>query len=156
MKNKFLVVCIMSLLSATATLAYTGPTTEAGYTAVIRDFIDSHMNSNYKKLNKVLDENSTFKIPRGEKVIQQNKESLIEAMKSNAGTQQNCQSNYEVLAKSDALVIARVDFSYQNNIQHNYLVVEKDDKQEWKITQVYKMFDDIEMPGNNTPVTAKN
>ena len=156
MKSKFLVACIISLLSVTATFAYTGPKTEADYTAVIKDFIDSHMSSNYKKLNKVLDENSTLKIPRGEKVIQQSKESLIEAMKSSAGTQQNCQSNYEVLAKSDALVIARVDFSYQNNIQHNYLVVERDDKQEWKITQVYKMFDDIETPDNGSPVTAKN
>ncbi len=156
MKNKFLLVCIISLLSATTMYAYTDPKSDAGYTAVIRDFIDSHMNSNYKKLNKVLDENSTLKIPRGEKVIQQSKSSLIEEMKNTAGTQQNCKSNYEVLAKSDALVIARVDFSYQDNIQHNYLIVEKNDNQEWKITQVCKMFDDIETPDNKGSVTAKN
>ena len=156
MKNKFLVVCVISLLSATTLFAYTGPKVEAGCTAVIRDFIDSHMSSNYKKLNKVLDENSSFKIPRGQKVIHQDKSSLVEAMKSNAGTQQNCQSNYEVLANSDALVIARVDFTYHDNIQHNYLIVEKNDNQEWKITQVCKMFDDIETPDNKEPVTAKN
>jgi hypothetical protein len=77
-------------------------------------------------------------------------------MKNTAGTQQNCQSNYEVLANSDALVIARVDFTYHDNIQHNYLIVEKNDNQEWKITQVCKMFDDIETPDNKEPVTAKN
>lgn len=155
MKNKFLVVCIMSLFSATTLFAYTGPKADADYTTVIRDFIDSHMNSNYKKLNKILDENSSVKIPRGEKVIQQNKSSIIDALKSVSGTQQNCQSNYEVIAKSDALVIARVDFTYQDNIQHNYLIVEKNDNKEWKITQVCKMFDDIENPGNGAPVTAK-
>jgi hypothetical protein len=107
-------------------------------------------------LNKVLDENSTFKIPRGEKVILQNKLSLIDAMKNEVGTKQNCESNYEVLAKSDALVIARVDFTYHDSIQHNYLIVEKNDSQQWKITQVCKMFDDIQTPQSGGDVTAKN
>lgn len=136
--------------------AYTGPGTDAGYNTVIRDFIDSHMNSNYKKLNNIMDENSTFKIPRGEKVIQQSKSSLIDAMKNVAGTKQNCESNFEVLAKSDALVIARIDFTYHDSIQHNYLIVEKNDNQQWKITQVYKMFDDIQAPQGSGDVTAKN
>ncbi|MDN5287837.1 MAG: hypothetical protein JWR38_4111 [Mucilaginibacter sp.] len=156
MKSKFLLVCIISLLSTTTMYAFTGPKTDAGYNAVILDFIDSHMNSNYKKLNKVLDENYMLKIPRGEKVIQQNKSSLIDAMKNEVGTKQNCESNYEVLAKSDALVIARVDFTYHDSIQHNYLIVEKNDNQEWKITQVCKMFDDIQTPQSGGDVTAKN
>jgi hypothetical protein len=158
MKNKFLVVCLMSLLSATSMYAYTGPKTEgAGYAAVIRDFIDSHMKGNYKELSRVLDNNSTLKIPRGNKVILQDKSSLVDAMKKEAGTEQNCQSNYEVLAKSDALVIARVDFSYHDSIQHNYLILEKNEDQEWKITQVCKMFEDLETPaGGNGAVTAKS
>ena len=155
MNKKLLVACIISLLSATATFAYTGPKSDGDYKTVINDFIDSHMNSNYKKLSNILDDNSSLKIPRGNKVIKQDKSSLVESLKSNAGIQQNCESNYEVLAKSDALVIARVDFSYHNTIQHNYLTVEKDDNEQWKITQVYKMFDDNEAPGNNEPVTAK-
>lgn len=155
MKNRFLMVCIISLLSATTMYAHTGPKADAGYTTVINDFIESHMTSNYKKLNKVMDENSTFKIPRGEKVILQSKSSLVEAMKNEEGTKQNCESTYEVLAKSDALVIARVDFTYRDNVQHNYLIVEKGDNQQWKITQVCKMFDDIQIPEGNGTV-AKN
>jgi hypothetical protein len=67
-------------------------------------------------------------------------------MKKEAGVQQNCSANYEVLAKSDALVIARVDFGYQDCIQHNYLIVEKNAGHDWKITQVCKIFDDIQVP----------
>jgi len=155
MNNKFLVVCIISLLSATATFAYTGPKSDGDYKTVITDFIDSHMNSNYKKLNNIMDDNSSFKIPRGNKVITQDKASLVESLKSTAGIQQNCESNYEVLAKSDAMVIARVDFSYHDTIQHNYLIVERDNNERWKITQVCKMFDDNEAPGTGAPVTAK-
>lgn len=157
MKNKFLVACLICLLSATTTMyAHTGPGDNTGYNLVIRDFIDSHMTSNYKKLNNVLDDNSTFKIPRGEKVIVQTKASLVDQMKKVKGMQQNCQCTYEVLAKSNALVIARVDFSYESSVQHNYLIVEKDENQAWKITQVCKIFDDIQIPQNTEKVIAKN
>jgi len=138
--------CVMGLLSATTMYGYNGTKDDGSYNVVIRDFIESHMNANFKKLDAVLGEESTVKIPRGEKVIVQNRSSLVDAMKKEAGTMQNCQSNYEVLAKSDAIVIARVDFSYQDCIQHNYLIVEKDANRDWKITQVCKIFDDLQMP----------
>ncbi|MEN0052765.1 MAG: hypothetical protein AAGC65_03815 [Mucilaginibacter sp.] len=155
MNKKLLVVCIISLLSATATYAYTGPKSDGDYKVVINDFIDSHVNSDYKKLKNIMDDNSSLNIPRGNKVIKQDKSSLVESLRNNSGTKQNCESDYQVLAKSDALVIARVDFSYHDTIQHNYLIVEKDDNEQWKIAQVYKMFDDIEAPVNNERVTAK-
>jgi hypothetical protein len=136
---------------------YGRPVIETGYTTVIRDFIDSHMTSNFKKLKSIMSDNSVLKIPRGEKVLVQEKEDLVSMMKKDAGTQQNCQSNYEVLAKSDAMVIARVDFNYENCTQHDYLIIEKNDKQDWKITQVCKLFEDIQTPiNNNNSVVAKN
>jgi len=136
---------------------YGRPVIETGYTTVIRDFIDSHMTSNFKKLKSIMSDNSVLKIPRGEKVLVQEKDDLVSMMKKDAGTQQNCQSNYEVLAKSDAMVIARVDFNYENCTQHDYLIIEKNDKQDWKITQVCKLFEDIQAPlNNNNSVVAKN
>lgn len=155
MKNKFLLACIVGLLSAST--MYGRPVTEMGYTTVIRDFIDSHMTSNFKKLKSIMSDNSVLKIPRGEKVLGQEKDDLVSMMKKDAGTQQNCQSSYEVLAKSDAMVIARVDFNYENCSQHDYLIIEKNDKQDWKITQVCKMFEDIKTPlTNDNSVVAKN
>ena len=104
-----------------------------------------------------MDEHATLKIPRGEKVLIQEKDDLVSSMKKEAGTQQNCTSDYEVLAKSDALVIARVDFNYENCIQHHYLIIEKNTSQDWKITQVCKMFDDIKIPENGSnSIAAKN
>lgn len=155
MKNKFLLVCIIGLLSAST--MYGRPATETGYTSVIRDFIDSHMTTNFKKMKSIMSDNSVLKIPRGEKVLVQEKDDLVSMMKKDAGTQQNCQSNYEVLAKSDAMVIARVDFNYENCTQHDYLIIEKNDKEDWKITQVCKMFEDIKTPlTNDNSVVAKN
>ncbi|GGB09076.1 hypothetical protein GCM10011500_26080 [Mucilaginibacter rubeus] len=136
---------------------YGRPAAETGYASVIRDFIDSHMTSNFKKLKSIMSDNSVLKLPRGEKVLVQEKDDLVSMMKKDAGTQQNCQSNYEVLAKSDAMVIARVDFNYENCTQHDYLIIEKNDRHDWKITQVCKMFEDIKTPLNNgNSVVAKN
>ncbi|RAV46934.1 hypothetical protein DIU36_30030 [Mucilaginibacter rubeus] len=155
MKNKFLLACIVGLLSASTMYGRTAA--ETGYAGVIRDFIDSHMTSNFKKLKSIMSDNSVLKLPRGEKVLVQEKDDLVSMMKKDAGTQQNCQSGYEVLAKSDAMVIARVDFNYENCAQHDYLIIEKNERQDWKITQVCKMFEDIKTPLNNdNSVVAKN
>jgi hypothetical protein len=155
MKKILLMACIISLLSANLLNASTPGTRD--YTSVIHDFIDSHMTTDFKKFKAIMDERATLKIPRGEKVLIQEKDDLVSSMKKEAGTQQNCTSDFEVLAKSDALVIARVDFNYENCIQHHYLIIEKNTSQDWKITQVCKMFDDIKMPENGSnSIAAKN
>ncbi|AYL96460.1 hypothetical protein [Mucilaginibacter celer] len=155
MKKTLFVACIISLLSASLLNAKAPDTKD--YTNVIRGFIDSHMNSDVEKFKAIMDEHATVKIPRGEKVLVQEKDDLAGNMKKDAGTQQNCSSNYEVLAKSDALVIARVDFNYENCIQHQYLIIEKNVSKDWKITQVCKMFDDVKIPENGSnSIAAKN
>ncbi|MEO3408077.1 hypothetical protein AAFN85_29455 [Mucilaginibacter sp. CAU 1740] len=155
MKRTLFLACIISLLSASLLNASTPGNRD--YTSVIRDFIDSHMTTDVKKFKDIMDDRATLKIPRGEKVLVQEKDDLVNSMKGEAGTQQNCTSAYEVLAKSDALVIARVDFNYENTIQHHYLIIEKNANMDWKITQVCKMFDDIKMPENgNNSIAARN
>ena len=96
-----------------------------GYDKVIKDFIESHMKSNHSKLENVLNDEASIKIPRGETVLVQNKSDIVAQMQQSEGVQQNCESAYEILAKSDAIVIARVDFKYANCILYNYITLEK-------------------------------
>jgi len=154
MRSKIFKVLIIGLLLAFTGKTYAG-TGQDDYNQTIRDFIDSHMNSNYKKLDAVMGEDATFKIPRGEVVLIQPKAKLVKQMQQIANVMQNCEAKYEVLAKSDALVIARVDFNYENTIQHNFLILEKNIDKEWKITQVCKVFDDKEA-AEPQKVIAKN
>lgn len=140
MKNKILVVCMILVSLATASSGYAKDNGKvSNYEAVIGDFIDSFMNSNYKKLDNVLSDNACVKIPRAEKVIVQDRSSLVSKMREESGTKQNCSSSYQVIAKSDAIVIARVDFQYPGFKQQNFIVMEKNDDQQWKITQVCKL-----------------
>jgi len=142
MKNKLLMACMVIALLATTSSSFSathpGPKAPA-FETVIDDYISSVMNSDFKKLDKILSEDARVKMPRAEKVIVQYKTDLLAAMKADA-TKQDCTSEYEVVAKSDAMIIARVDFQYTNFKQQNFLTLEKDENNQWKITQVCKFF----------------
>ncbi len=156
MRLKAFMACIIFILSAAASQASSGQKVAPGYDKVIKDFIESHMKSNHAKLESVLNDEANIKIPRGETVLVQNKSDIVAQMQQSEGVQQNCESAYEVLAKSDAIVIARVDFKYANCIQHNYLILEKNQDKEWKITEDCKIFDDIKPVDTGSPVTARS
>jgi len=105
-----------------------------------------------------LSDDACVKIPRAEKVIVQHKSSLVNEMREEKGIVQACTSKYEIIAHSDALVIARVDFQYENFKQHNFVILEKNDDKEWKITQVCKVFQNTDKPvepSTNNNISAK-
>ena len=139
MKRIFLMACMIGILTAKASY---GKPVLPKYQQVIKAFIDSHLNGTYKSLKPILDNEAYVHIPRGEGVILESKYDLLDQMRSVGVTTQKCDYNFEVLAESDALVIARVDFLYGNGIQQNFLTLEKDENKDWKIMQVYEMFKD--------------
>lgn len=155
MKITILKACLIGILATFSMSAYAGP--KAGdYDKVIKAYIESHMNGDYKILRKIMNENATFEIPREEKVVVQRKGDIIGSMKEMGGLKQNCKATYEVVAKSSALVMVRVDFCYDNCTQQNFVVLEKNDDRQWKIAQVYKIFNDKEPGATNEKVIAIN
>lgn len=146
MRNKFLMACIILGLSATVNTTYAADGTTPiapSYKDVINSYVDSYVNGNAKKLDKVLSDEANVKIPRFDAVLIHSKASLLAQMKASGATHQNCESKIEVLDKSDAIIIAKVDFKYNEFTQHNYLTLEKNENKEWKITQVCRFFEDV-------------
>lgn len=157
MNSKILLVCMILGLSAAVntTYAVNGPAMD--YNEVISNYMDSYMTGNYKKMGKILSEDVHVKTPRLDTVLVQNKDNLLTQIKQTGSIDQNCRSNYEVLDKSDAMIIARVDFKYNDFTQRNYLVLEKNDNKQWEITQVCKFFGDAKVSAQPaTNVTASN
>lgn len=159
MKRQLLMVCLFLGLTTAATKSNAADKDPADFRTVISSYITSYVNADYKMLDKILADNASVKIPRAETVLNHSREDVIAQMRKDAGTHQNCEYKYQVLNKSDAMVMAEVDFTYAGFVQHNYLVLEKNDNKEWKITQVCKFFIDSPKPnnmgGNDTaPVTA--
>ncbi|MBB5395293.1 hypothetical protein [Mucilaginibacter sp. AK015] len=150
MKRKILIACLAWVLGAA--VVYATPPREARlYDKVIQTFIESHMTSAYQKLNSILADDAVFKLSRGEQVLVQNKGALVDQMKQQKAVTQNCDYAYNILAESDAIVIAKVSFFYPDGVQENYLMLERDAQKQWKIANVYKMFP---VSGNLTPTPA--
>ena len=80
MKITILKACLVGILAAFSISAYSGPVAD-DYNKVVKEYIDSHMNGNYKELKKIMNNDATFKIPRAEKVITQSKPDVVDAMK---------------------------------------------------------------------------
>lgn len=156
MKSKILLVCMILGLSAAVNTTYAIDGVAPGYKEVINSYIDSYMNSNYKQLDKILSDDADIKIPRADVVLRHSKSNLMEQMRKDNGTHQNCNSKYQVLDKSDAMIIAKVDFKYSGFTQHNYLVLEKNEDKEWKITQVCKFFEDAKPNAWTSPEITAN
>jgi hypothetical protein len=156
MKGSILLACIVGLLSATATAkAKPRPAPLSNYNNVIEQFIDSHLNTSYKEFDAVMDDAATIRVPRGETVMIEKKKDVVKQMKYLGIVKQDCTAKYEVLEKSGALVIARVDFKYQNAVQHHYLTLEKNEYKEWQIMQVCEIIDNIEQPAVKERQTPK-
>ncbi|RYU91386.1 hypothetical protein EWM62_05445 [Mucilaginibacter terrigena] len=139
MKKKILITCLMWVLGGA--LVNATPDREGRmYDKVIKTFIESHMTSAYQKLNSVLADNAVFKLSRGEGILVQTKSALVEQLKKEPAINQNCDYSYDIMAESDAIVIAKVNFFYPDGVQENYLMLERNPDKEWKIANVYKMF----------------
>jgi hypothetical protein len=155
MKKTIFKVFLISLLAALSINTYAENPADA-LNKIVSDYIDSHMNCNCKKLNAIMNDDATFKIPRNEGVITLAKSDMVDAMRKTGATKQNCEATYEVVAKSNALAMVRVDFNYENCTQQNFLVLEKNADKEWKITQVCKIFNDKEPGTTVEKAIAKN
>ncbi|MEO6852092.1 MAG: nuclear transport factor 2 family protein [Mucilaginibacter sp.] len=153
MKNIRSIACIVIVLASLTIRSY-GKPVNGDFTSIINSYIKSYVNNDAKLMKTILADDATLKLSRGESLLVQQKDILIEFMQSSGKMVQNCQANYEVLSRSGALVIARVDLDYTNATQHIYLILEKNADKEWKITQVCKMIDDKEFVPTSKDLTS--
>ncbi len=143
MKLKSLLFCAV-LSTALTTTAFANNRPAPNVKNVISEFAASHVNTDANKLSKILSADVILKFGRGNEVFSQSQMSILKLMKQNEGIKQNCSTTIEVIASSDALAMAKVNFIYEDFIIENYLTLELDKSQNWKITRINKFFTDTE------------
>lgn len=107
----------------------------------LNDFAESHMNTDAGKMQKIISPNAVMKFTLGTQVQTYSQQSILSLMKQNLGVKQNCSTQIDLVASSDALVLARVSFVYEGYVIENYLTVEWNGKN-WHITRIDKFFND--------------
>lgn len=136
--KSFLLCAVLGAVLTTATFANTPP--EASAKNVIDAYAESHVNTDAARLEKILSYDALVKFSKGNEVSSQGQASVIKLMRQNQGIRQNCSTVVDVLASSDAMVLAKVNFVYEGFIVENYLTLELDRNQAWKITRINKFF----------------
>ena len=138
--KSFLLCTVLGAVLTTATLANTPPAADAK--TVLNAYAESHLNTDANKLEKILSSDALMKFSKGTEVLSQGQSAIIKLMRQNQGIRQNCSTLVDVLASSDAMVLAKVNFVYEGFVIENYLTLELDRNQNWKITRINKFYID--------------
>ncbi len=141
MKLKTFFLCtVLGVVLMTTTFAGNPPAADAK--TVLNAYAESHVNTDANKLEKILSADALMKFSKGTEVLSQGQASIIKLMRQNQGIKQNCSALVDILASSDAMVLARVNFVYEGFVIENYLTLEADKNQNWKITRINKFYTD--------------
>lgn len=141
MKLKALVILLLGITITSHIVAAEKPT--ASHKSVINYYMESYMNSDYKKLKAILSEDAVFTSNRDVRVIKHKASEVLSELKKNEGViQRDCNISSTIVSETDALVIARIDINYElfDGAQQNFVIIEKNNNGDWKITNVYKVF----------------
>lgn len=103
---------------------------------VLAAFIDATMAGNSLLFEDILSENMMMRINRPESVLEHDKSYLVKYYKKNTKPVMNCTADYQILSKSEASVMAKVNLRFPTFVQQNYVLIEKDKNGAWHITQV--------------------
>ncbi|SKB92041.1 nuclear transport factor 2 family protein [Daejeonella lutea] len=142
--KSFLLCTVLGAVLTTATFANTPPSAEAKN--VLDAYAESHVNTDASKLEKILSYDALMKFSKGSEVMSQGQAAIIKLMRQNQGIKQNCSTVVDVLASSDAMVLAKVNFVYEGFVIENYLTLELDRNQNWKITRINKFYTEAGSP----------
>lgn len=142
--KSFLLFTVLGAVLTTATFANTPLSAKAKN--VLDLYAESHLNTDASKLEKILSTDAVMKFSKGYELLSQGQSAVIKLMRFNKGIKQNCSTVVDVLASDDAMVLAKVNFVYEGFVVENYLTLELDRSQNWKITRINKFYVDAETP----------
>lgn len=138
-KLKTIMLCTaLGALLTTSLFAKTPPS--ADVKAIINEFAESHINSDAAKMSKVLSYDVILKTTKGNQIQTQDQKAILNLLRQSQGIKQNCSTKIDVISSSDAMVVAKVSFIYENFVIENLLTLELDKNQKWLITRIDKFF----------------
>ena len=120
------------------------------YNTVINAFIDSRIHTDYKTMKSILSLEAVEKLPREKQIYKSTASDLLKIMKVNNGVEHSCTAEYKVLAESEGMIMAQIDFIYQDQIVSEFITMERSKEAEWKVTNINKFFKGLPAPNKVT------
>jgi len=113
---------------------------KSDYATVIDAFIASRVNTDYNAMKTILSPDAVEKLPRLKMTFKTSAAEVLKEIKANDGVHHTCTSSFKVLAESDGMVMVQIDFNYGEQIRSEFITIERNDKEEWMVTQINKFF----------------
>ncbi len=113
------------------------------YNSVIRAFIESRLHTDYETMKTILSREAVEKLPREKEVYNSTATDLLRAMKVNDGVEQSCTAEYKVLAECEGMIMAQIDFIYDQHTISEFITLERGKGLEWKVTGINKFFKNV-------------
>ena len=108
--------------------------------ALLKEFIESQVNSDPILLKKVLANDAVIKIPFKNDVMALSKAQFVEMVRNAGSANQNCTSSFEIIDADNTMFSARIDLKYEGFLVQNFIKAEKMAGDVWKITEFSKVF----------------
>ncbi|MNL01539.1 hypothetical protein D3C87_1220130 [compost metagenome] len=103
---------------------------------VIGAFIDAQMRSDANIFNEILEEDAMLNVSRGKGVMKHSKKQLISFYKKTGIVVMNCTADYKIISQNENIILSRVDFKFDHFTQQNYITIEKDKNNAWKVVNI--------------------
>lgn len=137
--KKQILICLLACATGNAALA-TNKRLTASPQSVITAYIDAFKNADAEILSVILDDDACIKMGRQDKVLKHTKKQLVQFFKKEKDNQIQCDTDFEIISFCDAVVIAAVDFKFESCTQRNYITIEKNRNDEWKVMGASRFF----------------
>lgn len=105
----------------------------------INTYIDAMTRGKVQGLGDVVDQSAKFNLLRGKNVLSFTKGEMIESIKANKNTEQNCTTSTTIMESNSDMAVVKVDMQFDGFVRTNYVTVANTGKG-WKITNVYSVF----------------
>jgi hypothetical protein len=105
----------------------------------INTYIDAMTRGKVQGLGDAVDQSAKFSLLRGKNVLSFTKAEMIESVKANKNTEQNCTTSTTIMESNSDLAVVKVDMQFDGFVRTNYVTVANTGKG-WKITNVYSVF----------------
>lgn len=105
----------------------------------INTYIDAMTRGKVQGFNEVVDQSAKFSMLRGTKVLSFSKTEIVDQVKANKNTEQDCITSTSVVESNNDLAVVKVDMKYSTFTRSNYVTITNTGSG-WKITNVYSVF----------------
>jgi hypothetical protein len=105
----------------------------------INTYVDAMTRGKVQGFGDVVDQSAKFNLLRGKNVLSFTKGEMIESIKANKNTEQNCTTSTTIMESNSDLAVVKVDMQFDGFVRTNYVTVANTGKG-WKITNVYSVF----------------